>query len=379
MTLKNLSFYLAIACSIVSQIFIVLDIGNPNMLKAIWVLPFAIFLLSTPKSYSSPDLRPYYLFFILFAFYLLLCESIFGNRYFGPDFNNICISFSILAISYAFSRTQENDTFLKWIAIISLGSGFVYAYIVYANFLRGSDMFSMIYAFHQKNSAGQIILSCSIIGSLLYTPSRKITKLIYWGTIAFNTFIIFYMKSRATLVGFFFVIAYFAFCYKDKRVRWAFILMTLAAILYIFLNDNAYHVVVDGILLANRDTTDLNELSSNRVEQFNHCVEMINDKPFFGNGVHYFDCFPVSVVVQFGFIGAFIMFFFIRYILKFCFYRIDHSDKVDIVAFLLMLSFLLNSLFEAQPPFGPGVKCFLLWVVWGIMLARKQREYSRIS
>ena len=34
---------------------------------------------------------------------------------------------------------------------------------------------------------------------------------------------------------------------------------------------------------------------------------------------------------------------------------------------------MLNSLFEAKPPFGPGIKCFLLWLMLGFSLALEER------
>ena len=48
---------------------------------------------------------------------------------------------------------------------------------------------------------------------------------------------------------------------------------------------------------------------------------------------------------------------------------VESKKTVRMAAYVLYMSFLINALFEAYPPFGPGVKCFILWMVYGFALA----------
>ena len=46
--------------------------------------------------------------------------------------------------------------------------------------------------------------------------------------------------------------------------------------------------------------------------------------------------------------------------------------------FLLLLvavTYFIDAVFEMLAPFGPGVRCFYLWLIFGIILARGQKNH----
>lgn len=374
--MKSLSFYFAVACSIVSQVFIALEIGNSDLLKLSWFIPFVFYLLSNAKLFLDRILIPYYIFVLIFVFYCLCCEAVTNVSYIGADTYNICISIFILSVSYcygmhvqSFKRSFNNLSFFFFVASL------VYGISVYVKYLVGADMFSIVYAYGDKNSAAQIFLSACIILFTLFRPSNFAQKIVAYSLIVILLYVMFILKSRATLLGFFFVLGYFTFVYKNKKVRYVFFLAIIAMCIYILSNPSFYRTLVEGILFANRDSTDLNSLSSGRVEQLETCVDLFVSSPIIGIGNKYFDCFPIIILTQYGIMGAIIVFVFIANRIKECVYKLDLNNQLDLCAFLLMMTYMLNSLFEAQPPFGPGVKCFPLWMIWGIMLSTKVRSY----
>ena len=374
--MKSLSFYFAVACSIVSQVFIALEIGNSDLLKLSWFIPFVFYLLSNAKQFFDRILIPYYIFVLIFVFYCLCCEAVTNVSYIGADTYNICISIFILSVSYcygmhvqSFKRSFNNLAFFFFVASL------IYGISVYVKYLVGADMFSTVYAYGDKNSAAQIFLSACIILFTLFRPSNFAQKIVAYSLIVILLYVMFVLKSRATLLGFFFVLGYFTFVYKNKKVRYVFFLSIIAMCIYILSNPSFYRTLVEGILFANRDSTDLNTLSSGRVEQLETCVDLFVSSPIIGIGNKYFDCFPIIILTQYGIMGAIIVFVFIANRIKECVYKLDLNDQLDLCAFLLMMTYMLNSLFEAQPPFGPGVKCFPLWMIWGIMLSTKVRSY----
>lgn len=374
--MKSLSFYFAVACSIVSQVFIALEIGNSDLLKLSWFIPFVFYLLSNAKQFFDRILIPYYIFVLIFVFYCLCCEAVTNVTYIGADTYNICISIFILSVSYcygmhvqSFKRSFNNLAFFFFVASL------IYGISVYVKYLVGADMFSTVYAYGDKNSAAQIFLSACIILFTLFKPSNFAQKIVAYSLIVILLYVMFVLKSRATLLGFFFVLGYFTFVYKNKKVRYVFFLSIIAMCIYILSNPSFYRTLVEGILFANRDSTDLNSLSSGRVEQLETCVDLFVSSPIIGIGNKYFDCFPIIILTQYGIMGAIIVFVFIANRIKECVYKLDLNNQLDLCAFLLMMTYMLNSLFEAQPPFGPGVKCFPLWMIWGIMLSTKVRSY----
>lgn len=374
--MKSLSFYFAVACSIVSQVFIALEIGNSDLLKLSWFIPFVFYLLSNAKLFLDRILIPYYIFVLIFVFYCLCCEAVTNVSYIGADTYNICISIFILSISYcygmhiqSFKRSFNNLSFFFFVASL------VYGISVYVKYLVGADMFSMVYAYGDKNSAAQIFLSACIILFTLFRPSNFAQKIVAYSLIVILLYVMFILKSRATLLGFFFVLGYFTFVYKNKKVRYVFFLAIIAMCIYILSNPSFYRTLVEGILFANRDSSDLNSLSSGRVEQLETCVDLFVSSPIIGIGNKYFDCFPIIILTQYGIMGAIIVFVFIGNRMKECLYKLDTNKQLDLCAFLLMMTYMLDSLFEAQPPFGPGAKCFPLWMIWGIMLSTKVKRY----
>ena len=79
--MKSLCFYFAVACSIVSQVFIALEIGNSDLLKLSWFIPFVFYFLSNAKLFLDRILIPYYIFVLLFVFYCLCCEAVTNVSY----------------------------------------------------------------------------------------------------------------------------------------------------------------------------------------------------------------------------------------------------------------------------------------------------------
>lgn len=378
--MKNISFYLAIICSVLSQILIALEMGYSDVLKLSWVIPFSLFIVSDGKKFLSKAVVPYYLFVFIFVFYCAFCEAITGKNYIGADIKNICISIFVLSISFVFGlQIHDFKKKINNVALLFFIISFIYGLVVYFQYLKGADMFSIIYAYSDKNSAAQIFLSACIIMFTLYKPSNRINKILLYCFIAILLYLMFILKSRATLLGFFFVVTYFTFAYENKKVRYVFFAGISLILLYILTSPTLYKTVVEGILFANRDASDLNSLSSGRVELLNSCIQLFLTNPFIGIGNKYFDCFPVIILTQYGMLGALIIFTFIGKVIKDCFCVLDKSNKLDLCAFLLMVTYLLDSLFEAQPPFGPGVKCFPLWMIWGIMLSNKVIMKKKVS
>ena len=186
-------------------------------------------------------------------------------------------------------------------------------------------------------------------------------------------------KSRATILGIGFVLSYFMFFHGSLKIRFIYSVIFVTIVVFILLNNTLYDIVINGILLGGRNIENLNDVSSGRVVLISNCLKGISENFWFGNGVRYMDCMPIIMLYQYGFWGAMFVFsflFFIGYYVSRC----TDRSPANLIAFLLFWCFMINSLFEAQPPFGPGIKCFLLWVFIGLALARPilsedEREY----
>lgn len=368
-----LLFYIAVVCCMMSQIPSVLEQGLDGYLKLSWLLPFA-WLLPNYSKFFNKELLFFYVFLIAFFAYCFLCENVTGTPYLGTDLYNMANSCFIYSISYVFWYKYGSPQKLKLISIIVLICAFLLAIIVYDYSLRGVSLEERQYAFQAKNSMGQILLASCIIAITTYIPKIKPIKILYAISMIVIIVVMFIMKSRATILGFFFVVAFFSLKYNNRRIRMLSFVLVVLLVGYILVNENAYDSVVNNILLGNRNTRDLDDLSSGRLSLMIFYIQMIPDNLFFGIGNKYLDCFPVVMVLQYGLIGALLVFFFLYR----CAVYVNRQPKdfhtVGLALFLMFWVFMVNSLFEAQPPFGPGVKCFLLWMLLGFSLAENHKS-----
>lgn len=360
-----------------SQMPAFLKSGLDATLKFTWLLPLAYLTIFNLRNFINRKLYPFYLFIAVFLLYCCLCEGIFGVKYLGPDSYNIGISCMVTAVSFAFWTEYSNPKLMNRLVFCILLCSLVLAMSVYTDFIAGHGIEERTYAYKSKNSLGQVLLAGALI-AFVHIPKARLLKILYIIAIIVVLTIMFMLKSRATIVGALFLILYFAIKYKNKRARTLIFFLTICAILVILLNDTVYEIIVNNIFLASRSGEDLDSISSGRMYLISGMINKVDGHLIFGIGQKYLDCFPIIIFIQYGIIGFIIVFLFIAKALNFTFHKVSHNNKIHLTAFLLLMIFLLNSLFEAQPPFGPGVKCFLLWMMFGFSLAESSK-YTKLK
>ncbi|MBQ3804382.1 MAG: O-antigen ligase family protein [Prevotella sp.] len=278
----------------------------------------------------------------------------------------------VAATSYSIYRHYGSDGMLRDIAVCSIISSLVLCYVLQTQYFVDYDLMDRVFAFNAKNSMGQILLNCAIVIVLFPISRIMLFRFVQWFTIVPIVVMLFMLKSRSTLVGFFFVVFYMILQSRDKRIRWLTLAVVLAFIIYLLSNAEAFNTIVYGILMAGRDVNDVNEVSSERIQTISEALEIIPDNILFGVGNKYVDCMPISMMLQFGFIGFVIVITYIGILFR-KIVKLDLKNNIHLATFLIFVAMVLNSLFEAWPPFGPGVKCFMLWMMLGFSLALESK------
>jgi hypothetical protein len=352
-----------------SQLPFLIENGTNELLKVIWILPFTYLFLCHYRDFLYKPLLKYYILFVSFFLYLFLLSSVGNTNYLGPDIYNIMISLAICVTSFVFWRHYANERFLNYLTVILLICVIILSLNVYFDFLRGVSILSKTYAFANKNSMGQIILASLLIAFINnHSDSKSLRMLLYGGTIL-GLVVMFMMKSRATIAGFAFLLFYFAFLIKNIRLRFSMFFLLVVGGIYIVYDSDFYNTLVNGILLGGRSINNIDDISSGRLTLITKALKLYDGHFWLGIGNYYIDCMPVAIVVQFGVLGSLFIFIPIVLIGYYCTVITNHSDDIYLTAFLLFWIYMINALFEAQPPFGPGVKCFLFWMILGFSLA----------
>lgn len=376
--MPTILFFIAVICSMISQTPELIAMKADAYLKITWIFPLLYLVVVRFRSVISLKLAFYYFFVIIFGLYCCIMQLSTNIDYLtgeiGSDIVNIGISFMVTVVSFAYWENYGSPRKLRWLVVCLTVCGAYLAYAVYSQFLVKADISAIQYAFTEKNSMGQILVNVMVFGIACYIPKYTPSKVMYIIAFVFMLTVVFMMKSRATLVGVFFVIGYYILMYKNTKVRVLLFALSAAALVYLWVSPSAYETIVGNILLGGRDTTDLDDLSSGRIYLMSQQIAKIPDNLIFGSGVDYMDCFPVMVLVQYGLIGTFIMFLFLTEVAAKVSVKFKPRKGINLAAYLLFWIMMINSLFEAYPPFGPGVKCFILWMAFGFALAAYRRR-----
>ena len=180
------------------------------------------------------------------------------------------------------------------------------------------------------------------------------------------------LKSRASIIGLAAasVVWYVCVC-KNKRIRlYIFISLVLAAVL-IFAIPQLRDLVIGNILLNNRGSLGLNDVSSGRLEQFQEIFLVEFPKaPFFGNGKMYIESLPLAALLSFGIFPTIPLLIFAAVPLYIAVKCRGQNVPINNIIFLkaLSIAFLINGIFEERAPFGPGITYFFLWFTSGFVL-----------
>lgn len=369
--LMQFFFFLAVLCTFISQMPILLGTTAGSVLKLSWILPFAFVLLKHTSDLYCKSLKYVYILLALFIAYCFLLQSVFDVEYLGADTYNMLLSLFICTISYSYWKHNRGPKNIKLLSFFVLIVSVYIGYNVYVSADLVAALDSIQYASESKNSQSTILLSSAIFGFIFFKPQRKIMQYCGYFFEIVLVLIMFLLKSRATILGFAFVLGYYLLKSNNKKLKRTFWFLCIGVAVYLASNPSLLNTVWEGIILAGRDSNNLNEISSGRYDRIFYLIEVYYKSFIFGIGCYYFDCMPLVMVLQYGVIGAGFVFVLLWKLGK-QIYCLDRENPIFLCTFLLFGVFMLNSLFEAQSPFGPGAKCFLLWVFVGFTVAEKE-------
>lgn len=311
-----------------------------------------------------------YLALTLFTLFLVFILQLFGNvNYFNsPTIRSVVLSLGVFIIGFIYGqKLNEEDikVVCKWYLI---GSFVLAVFITVTYSSMGFYLDSRLYLDIGKNAIGQIFsTSVCIILFLLSDSGKKrfFSTLLYTSLGIFLVVIMFLIRSRTSLLCFGVALFYIIVSKRASKIlKKRLLKIAVAGILILVFNENIRNTLVQNILLANRDISDLDDITSGRVAIYNSFWRLMEGNELTGNGGLYYESFYLSTLIQFGYLVGGLFNLLVLQMLVYIKYL---SSKV-IYGQLLMtiaISYSLNGVLEGLPPFGPGTKNFLLWLLFG--------------
>jgi len=123
---------------------------------------------------------------------------------------------------------------------------------------------------------------------------------------------------------------------------------------------------------AYQQTGSLSVLSAGRIVLLQDGWSVFLIHPLLGVGNYYTENFQLSSLDNFGIIGGGLLILISMIpVYHFAIKQFFTRDRITYVTSLLGILFLVDSIFEAESPFGPGVRCFILWLLIGYAYGRE--------
>lgn len=303
---------------------------------------------------------PCSIIFILTFF--LICSYVFTDVYVKAGLvYQIYLSFFIYLIGFISGR-YLNEENLKKICNAYFVAALIIGINIFFNYIYGYSISDRIYLYASKNSVSQILLTSLIIILSLEFNFSKFIRLL---SIIFILVVLFYLKSRATLISIPFILLYVIVNGKmNKKFKIMIGTLIIVGTLFVLINSNMF---IYDIIFAGRDALYLDDISSGRISQWQNFFYDLGNNWLFGIGDTYREAFILNAILTFGFPMGLILFFLSFYPIIWGYKFLNKQSEFYALFILVAFSYFFNSIFEGYAPFGPGIKCFFLWLLFGLL------------
>jgi hypothetical protein len=111
------------------------------------------------------------------------------------------------------------------------------------------------------------------------------------------------------------------------------------------------------------------EASSGRGEQWLNLFYEMRRYPLIGDGKTERESLILTALIQFGLLGGVPIILYSLWPLRKSMQLIKlYKSKHVFCLFCISVAYSVDSIFEQLAPFGPGVRCFFLWLLFGILM-----------
>ncbi len=347
---------------------------------SLWIILFFILCLRSEKFQILPlvPLIIFDIFCALFQFASLIgnqTQSYFTSNLFQPM--HLCAFILIIGMMCGKSLTHKD---FQNVAFAFIVSALIVAAAIYLNVFRGTNWASEgAYLYSSKNSAGQIFLTAIVLLLFMFNEKNKILTLLIS---AVFILLIFMMKSRATILSAVILVVYdIFFVIKNPKKKAFLIVLLIVAVAFIFLNPTLYNLIIEEIMLRNKELTDITGVTSNRDLHIRRFLKMFPEYWLIGTGGSYIESFPLAGLLSYGILGFLPILIFSIYPLCTAIKYRKRKDLKLLIFMIIALNLMMwfNGIFEELSPFGPGVKCYFLWLSTGILLSKAKNDSYEVK
>lgn len=362
-------FSVAIFLTVISQLPIFVEYGITNELSiGIWILFLVRVIIKNPFHFNNiqTPVRAYVIFYIF-----VFVAYFFNNKYLTSEITYAMLVslFMLLVGNLSSGLLCQQDIEKAFNAYIY--ATFILALTVYYSFLRGADYSSTFYAYNEKNSTGLIVMTAVIFityTKVLNENKNFLHRLLYLIADLLLLVCIIIMQSRAVLVSILFFLIALLFS-KQVGVGTKVLIIVGIFVGYLYLHSNVelWNDILNKYIYAGRVAGDMNSLSSGRWIEWQRFGTHLEGNWLFGYGRARRESLILASILSFGVpMGCLVIWLGLYPVISGRKFEKLYKSPQCVVFFTIAVCYAVNMFFEQLAPFGPGAKCFILWLLLGI-------------
>ena len=384
---KRLMWFFLVNLTIIQQMPLIKDIFY-NQIRFFLYYGFAFFAGISLQSINKILKINFFRFFILTILYSIVL--FFTNKAVkASSVIELFVPFGILACSFntGFSKKQL-ENFLLWYVLFSMILG-VFSIIYYGQGFK----ITKNYFFAQKNQLGPLLgISTVITGTWIINKEQydiSVNALIKISTFFLLILSILLIRNRAGFVGvvctliLFILLEYRIKTTLKKLIAISSICFMIIILLFFGLFNSMKDLLIQS-LFSGFDVTDINSISSGRIDVYKLSLKFIRKYPVLGKlegGSFYYNPhnYILNKWVSFGVLGSspFVVFYIYLYIFLIIGLCKNRSKQSFSLPLWVLLFSLIVSNFEYTYPYGPGVSQLMLWFLLGQYFRHNLRSIYR--
>ena len=349
---------ICVIASVFSQMEVFAPVFRPLMYAA-WLITIAYYILNNARHIALQKYTKIYLFSYGMIIVMCILATMFGQNHLNGNYLHIMaipLLVTLVGDFFGISMSREGlqkilKTYLISAVLYALWVNITY-YASYSNWLKQT-----MYAFVQKNSAAQIWSAGVLIALLLIEYKSKFEKTIGYVSPAYLVIVCGISQCRTALLALAVIVCAYILLKSKHKLRGG-IIIGLACIA-VWNLPLTRKFIDQALFLTKYAGADLNTFSSGRLGHWARAIEVFSENMFFGVGQYYVDCSYLCILAELGLFG-FILVEIIWFFRAFLNFKIRNSYTKDFL-FCLTIFYLVESVLEGYPPFGPGVSSFMFW------------------
>lgn len=365
--------HLAIIFTIFSQILAIQSYARLIMF-ACWGSLLIYSLLAKKAFYINRFIKTFVITLFFVLLHNIIASFVYSEFRISNYFEKALIPLFIFVTMFQVAGYITPEHFKKILVTYCISA------IVFAGYLNidvipslNEWLSTQVYIYESKNSAAQIFMSAVIVLLFYIESDLKIYNFLRIAGAIYLVSISAFLQCRTAILGLVCVLFFHFIMRSSVKKRAVFITVVVLAILIVITNETLFEIFEHTFGFDKYEDATVNDLSSGRLDLYKIAFEDFAKNPMLGKISYYVDCMYISVYTALGLFGgtAFLIPWFKRISRNFKALRFSKNHKANTkleeTICYLTIFYIIESLLEAYPPFGPGACSAMFWLICSYM------------